>query len=217
MKKQGLLTDLDGTLVASHVAICLALDEAFAAVVDEVPTHAQIMTLFGLPVEHMLTTLTDVSSEDTRTIQRFLACYKEAYPKQIRRARLLPTVRETLRTLQKQGIPICLITNERRSNARCSLETFGILPYFADIVSRDDVRRFKPDPEPILCAARKLAIPPNACLYVGESPFDIQAGVAAGITTAAIPSGSWSRQSLLACKPDLLIERYCEMLPFFTS
>ena len=55
------------------------------------------------------------------------------------------------------GCQICLITSERRKNASHILKQMGLDRYISLLVTRDDVVRFKPDPEPILkgplCAA----------------------------------------------------------------
>ena len=70
------------------------------------------------------------------------------------------------------------------------------------MISRDDVTHFKPNPEPLWRAAALVGCAPRDCLYIGESPYDIQAGKAAGVYTVAVPSGNWSPESLLECKPD---------------
>lgn len=65
---------------------------------------------------------------------------------------------------------------------------------------------FKPHPEALLKALKKYDMDPRDCLYVGESPYDVEAGIASGIFTVAVTSGGCSKETLLACHPDLLIE-----------
>ena len=79
------------------------------------------------------------------------------------------------------------------------------------MISRDDVKRFKPDPQPLLLAAEQVGERPEACAYIGEAPYDIQAGVASGIYTLAVPSGTWSPESLLACSPDRMVGSFSEL------
>ena len=83
------------------------------------------------------------------------------------------------------------------------------------IVSRDDVTKFKPDPEPILKAAQKTKQPPEQCVYIGESPFDIKSGKNAGVFVVAVASGNWSADSLLDCDPDIMVEDISELLSVF--
>lgn len=74
---------------------------------------------------------------------------------------------------------------------------------------------FKPNPEPLRKAAELVGKAPEACIYIGESPFDIQAGVASGVYTVAVPSGSWSPESLLECHPDWYIEDIAQLQELF--
>ena len=73
---QALLTDLDGTLIHSQDCICDALFAAFQKVSRVIPSKEQIMGMFGLPVEVMLTTLTDISQDNKETITQFIEEYK---------------------------------------------------------------------------------------------------------------------------------------------
>ena len=62
---------------------------------------------------------------------------------------------------------------------------------------------------------RLIGRPAEECVYIGESPFDIQAGVISGAYVAAVASGNWSVQSLLDEKPDVLLDDISELLPLF--
>ena len=53
------------------------------------------------------------------------------------------------------------------------------------------------------------------CVYIGESPFDIEAGVAAGIYTVGVPSGNWPLGSLEEKKPDCVIKDISELCSIF--
>lgn len=59
----------------------------------------------------------------------------------------------------------------------------------ATVVGGDTTGHAKPHPAPLLEAARRLGVPPRACLYVGDDERDIQAGRAAGMATAVAAWG----------------------------
>lgn len=216
MKCKALLTDLDGTLVHSQDPICEALEESFRHVGATPPGKEAILGMFGLPVEVMLTTLSEVTEEETGRIAEFIAEYKRQYPVKMVRARLIDHAADTLSRAREAGLPICLITSERRQNAQFILHALGLDRYIGYLVSRDDVTRFKPDPQPLLKAAALLGCAPEECIYIGESPFDIQAGVAARVYTVAVPSGNWPAQSLAECKPDAMIADIQELPALFS-
>lgn len=213
---RALLTDLDGTLIHSQDAICSALFEAFAHVGAIVPAKEAILGMFGLPVEVMLTELGGVNKDDADRISEFIAEYKRQYPKHMRTgASLIKNAKETMDAISAAGYPICLITSERRQNAQFILKNLALDNSVRFLISRDDVTRFKPDPEPLMSAIRLLGQIPRECVYIGESPFDIQAGVASGVYVAAVGSGNWSVQSLLECDPDVILDDISELAQLF--
>lgn len=213
---RALLTDLDGTLIHSQDAICEALNRAFRHVEAIVPKKEEILGMFGLPVEEMLIALGGVPRSDTGRIDEFIAEYKRQYPVHMAQgARLIKNAAETMAAVASAGYPICLITSERRVNAQYILHNLGLSDSIGHLVSRDDVTRFKPDPEPILRAAAMVGQAAEACVYIGESPFDIEAGVKAGVYVVAVGSGNWPVQSLLDCGPDALAEDISELIQLF--
>lgn len=212
----GLLTDLDGTLIHSQDAICEALYDSFAHVGARVPSKQEILDMFGLPVEVMLQKLGGVDASETERIDEFICEYKRQYPPHMASgAKLIKNAKETVDAIAEKGYPVCLITSERRTNAQFILDRLGLSASIRNLISRDDVEKFKPDPEPLLKAARLLNLKPEECVYIGESPFDIQAGVAAGVFVVAVGSGNWSIQSLLDCNPDVLVDDISELTSLF--
>lgn len=97
-----------------------------------------------------------------------------------------PGARELLRDLKHAGVPSVLVTMSWRSLADTVV---GKLPpgAFRAMVTGDQVRRGKPDPEPYLTAARLLDVPPAACVALEDSPAGVRSATAAGVPTVAIP------------------------------
>lgn len=212
----GLLTDLDGTLIHSQDAICSALYECFSHVRARVPAKQEIMDMFGLPVEVMLMQLGGISPQQTDVIEEFITEYKRQYPVHMAKgATLIEHAKPTMDAIADAGYPICLITSERRTNAQFILERLQLSKAIPYLISRDDVTHFKPDSEPLVKAMDLIGLRPEECVYIGESPFDIQAGVQSGAFVAAVASGNWSKESLLECMPDVLLSDISELIPLF--
>ena len=211
-----LLTDLDGTLIRSEDAICEALADSFAEVGARIPTKPQILSMFGLPVEEMLIALGGVGRTEEARIALFITAYKYWYPIRMRLgATRITNAKETVDSITAAEYPVCLITSERRSNAQFILETLALSGAVRQMISRDDVLHFKPNPEPLLLASRLVGLEPEDCVYIGESPYDIQAGLAAGTYVVAVASGGYSEQSLIDCQPDLLLSDISELTALF--
>jgi len=94
-----------------------------------------------------------------------------------------PGARELLGELDRLGLPWAVVTSADPPLARTRLAAAGIRP--ALLVTIDDVRAGKPDPEGYLLAARKLGADPRRCLVVE----DAEAGVAAGRAAGAVVAG----------------------------
>lgn len=122
-------------------------------------------------------------------------------------------VEELITNLQKIGLPWGVVTNKA---ARFAEPLTSFMPLFASaktIVCGDTTPHAKPHPAPLLEAARRLAIDPTQCLYVGDDERDIIAGLAAGMSTVAATYGylgqvnapsSWGAHAVINSPLDLL-------------
>jgi sugar-phosphatase len=89
-----------------------------------------------------------------------------------------------LAELDRLGLPWAVVTSADPPLARTRLAAAGIRP--ALLVTIDDVRAGKPDPEGYLLAARKLGVDPRRCLVVEDAEAGVTAGRAAGAVVAAL-------------------------------
>jgi phosphoglycolate phosphatase-like HAD superfamily hydrolase len=85
---------------------------------------------------------------------------------------------------------------------------------FAATIGGDTLKARKPEPEPVLEAARRLGVPAGRAVMVGDSPMDMQAGKAAGALTCGVTYGYRSPEEVKRCGPDFLVERFAD-LAFF--
>ena len=95
-----------------------------------------------------------------------------------------PGAHELLGELDRLGLPWAVVTSADPTLARIRLGAAGIRP--ALLVTIDDVRAGKPDPEGYLLAARKLGVDPRRCLVVEDAEAGVRAGQAAGAVVAAL-------------------------------
>ena len=116
-----------------------------------------------------------------------------------------------LRELRK-SYRLGLTTTRGRADVDRFIAQFGLNGEFTAIVTRDDVKRLKPHPEPIQCAAQELALPPAQCIVVGDTSMDIRAGRRAGALTVAVLSGFGEPDWLERQGPDLIVGTAIELL-----
>lgn len=190
------LFDLDGTLVDSVYQHVLAWREATQAAGIEMPVwriHRQIGMSGGLMVQAFLREVGRVvSAEEMNRIQR---THAQAYERQAESLRVLPGSCELLAELSARQVPYAIATSGRTGNANRALKLLN-LSAAVPVITRDDVRHAKPDPDLFIAAAARLAVPLNRCIIVGDSVWDILAARRAPALAVGLLSGGYGREEL---------------------
>jgi pyrophosphatase PpaX len=116
--------------------------------------------------------------------------------------------------LRAGGVRIAVVTSKREEVARRTLAVCGLDAHVEALVCAEHVQRGKPDPEAVHLALGLLGLEGRAgeVVFVGDSPFDLRAGRAAGTRTAAVCWGACSREMLLAETPDYVLDRFPDLL-----
>ncbi|MCI1280548.1 MAG: HAD family hydrolase [Nitrospira sp.] len=190
------LFDLDGTLVDSVYQHVLAWREATQAAGIELPVwriHRQIGMSGGLMLQALWReTGRPVSKEEAERIQRVHA---EVYAKQAPSLRVLPGAQELLDTLTAARVPYAIATSGRLQSAQHALKLLK-LPSGTPVVTRDQVKRAKPDPDLFLAAAEQLNMPIAKCIVVGDSVWDLLAARRATALGVGLLSGGYGQIEL---------------------
>jgi phosphoglycolate phosphatase len=119
---------------------------------------------------------------------------------------------EAVRGLGTRGVRAGLVSNIGRLALEQALARFGLFGLLAPVLSRDDVRFMKPDPEGIDRALASWGIPSAAALFVGDSLTDVRAARAAGVRVAIIAGGESSAEALAALPPDVVLGGVSDVL-----
>ncbi len=101
---------------------------------------------------------------------------------------LLPGVADRLAEAASLGIPAAVASSSSRAWVLPWLERHGLAPSFGAVCTRDDVAEVKPAPDLFLLAARRLGVPPGACVVFEDSPNGLKAARAAGMWAVAVPN-----------------------------
>ena len=190
------LFDLDGTLIDSVYQHVLAWREATQAAGIELPVwriHRQIGMSGGLMLNALAReTGRPVSRKGAESIQRVHA---EAYAKQAPSLRVLPGAQELLDTLADHRVPHAIATSGRMQSAQHALKLLK-LHENVPVITRDDVRFAKPDPDLFVAAGQRLKIPMSRCVIVGDSVWDLLAARRAFALSVGLLSGGYGREEL---------------------
>ena len=189
--------DLDGTLVDSVYQHVLAWHQALKTDGIELAIwriHRKIGMSGGL-FTNMLLRETGIELSAER-IDRLQHLHAEAYRRLSGEVRPLPGARELLDALTASAIPWAIATSGRMQSARPVLAALGVDLDRAAVVTRDQVRFAKPDPDLFIEAANQLGIPVEWTSVVGDSVWDILAARRARAIGVGLLSGGYGREEL---------------------
>jgi HAD superfamily hydrolase (TIGR01509 family) len=187
---------LDGTLVDSVYQHVLAWREALERAGIELSVwriHRRIGMSGGLLVNALLReTGRDITPDDAERLGRFHA---EAYARLVPQVRPLPGAKNLLEYLAGLGVPHAIATSGRIESARPALEILGVSADLT-VVTRDQVRYAKPDPDLFLAAAERLGVPIHNSVVVGDSVWDLLAARRARSLGVGLLSGGYGQEEL---------------------
>lgn len=191
------LFDLDGTLVDSVYHHVLAWHEALEQEGIELSVwriHRKVGMSGGL-FTNMLLRETGMELSHER-IERLQRRHVEAYRRVVSDIRPLPGARALLTTLTDAKIPWAIATSGRMETAGPVLATLGVDPSRTPVITRDQVRFAKPDPDLFLAAAARLGVAADAASVVGDSVWDMLAARRAHALGIGLLSGGYGQEEL---------------------
>jgi HAD superfamily hydrolase (TIGR01549 family) len=189
--------DLDGTLVDSVYQHVLAWHDGLEQEGIELSIwriHRKIGMSGGL-FTNMLLRETGLDLAPDR-IERLQRLHGDAYRRVSKSVRPLPGARELLAELTRADIPWAIATSGHMSNARPVLETLGVDFDRTPIVTRDQVKFAKPDPDLFLAAIERLGADVLTTSVVGDSVWDMLAARRARALGIGLLSGGYGMEEL---------------------
>jgi pyrophosphatase PpaX len=202
------LFDLDGTLVDSGAIILASFKHAARTVLARDVEEEQIAALVGGSNLHDQMRVLSPAHVD-----ELVRVYREHNRPLHDELEAFEGVEGLMETLSGQGRKLGIVTAKGRQTVDLAFAVLSLERYFDAVVTADMTDRHKPDPAPVLKALELLESEPADAAFVGDSPYDIAAGKAAGVFTVAV---SWGKihpeERLLEASADVLVHSPKELL-----
>jgi len=194
--------DLDGTVVDTVELIRDSFRHATSTVLGVELSDRQIMAGVGKTLMAQMVALSPEHAQELYDVYR-----EYNHRRHDELIRPYEGMQAALEDLRAAGRHLGIVTSKSADTTQMAFASIGVGHLFDVVVTASDTSEHKPDPAPIrLClerlAAAGLPADPAAAIYIGDSPFDIAAGAAAGTATAAVTWGIFSLDDLLAARPD---------------
>ena len=185
MTYQGVIFDLDGTLLDTEAMARRAGEHAFQTLGLDVPDgffDSLVGVDFGTGMAQIIARWPDLDTD--RLNQLWGQKSRELHRHGIQQK---PGVAQILDHIDQLNLPKAIATSSFRDSAQHKLQAAGLADRFDIVISVDCVSRAKPAPDPYLLAAERLGIAPTACLAFEDSETGAQSAFAAGMCVVLIP------------------------------
>jgi phosphoglycolate phosphatase len=214
---RAILFDLDGTLLDTAPDMVGALNSLrreedlppmpYEAVRPVVSHGAARIIKSGFP---------DVSAEHFAHLQtRYLEIYRGALSQG---TRLFPGMERVLDVLAARGLKRGIVTNKPTWLTEPLLQQLQLRGRFECVVSGDTLAQRKPDPLPLLHAAKLAGVAAGECIYVGDAERDVQAAHAAGMPALVASYGYLGEgEDASLWRGDAYLEQASDLLPWLDA
>jgi HAD superfamily hydrolase (TIGR01509 family) len=194
---KAVLLDVDGTLIDSNDAHAQAWLEVFEAN-GYAASFERVRELIGKGGDKLVPEITGLSldsHEGKRLTTERGVLFKRVY---LPKLRAFPKAEALIRRLSRAGLVLVVASSAKDDELRPMLELCGALPFVSHQASSDDAQHSKPDPDIVRVALRKVQAAAAEAALLGDTPYDIEAAVKAGVRAIALRSGG---------HPDSALER----------
>ncbi|MEO8077947.1 MAG: HAD family hydrolase [Acidobacteriota bacterium] len=207
-----MILDVDGTLVDSNDAHAQACVGAFAGHRITVPFDA-VRRAIGMGGDKLMPIVAGIdaaSSLGEQISARRGEIFKRDFLPSIR---AFPGARELLQRCAQHGLVLAIASSAKEDELHALLDIAGLSDLLALRTSSDDAEESKPDPDIVAAALKQTGCAPDRAVMIGDTPYDVEAALRAGIRVVGFECGGWKREDLrgaieVHAGPAALLERY---------
>lgn len=203
-----ILFDIDGTLVDSTYHHALAWHRAFHRYDLRIPLWRVHRTI-GMGGDKLVSEVAgeDVEKEHGDDLRD---AWSEEYAKVEAEVDPLPGAADLIRKLADEGYLVALASSGEPEFSENALEALGVGEQVHTLVTSADVEDSKPDPDLVGVTLDKVQ--PARAVFVGDTPYDVQAAGRAGLRCIALLTGGFSRGELEESGAALVVESLTDLL-----
>ena len=185
---QSVIFDFDYTLADSSPGVFECINFALREMgLDHVSQEAACRTI-GLSLNETFLTL-GKHHEPHRCDEFHQLFVQRADQVMVDHTALYATVPTMVRALRARGLRLGIVSTKYRSRINGVLKREGLLDQFGVVIGGDDVEHYKPHPQGLFEAMKKLESSPENVVYVGDSQVDAELAKRAGVPLVVVLSG----------------------------
>jgi HAD superfamily hydrolase (TIGR01509 family) len=197
LQVRAIIFDLDGTLIDSyqaHVESFLRALSRFGLTIENKEIHRR----FGKPAKQIVKEI--LPENQHRHIDEIVRYKRLEFIETSKNMQVFDGVETLLKHLKDKGFRTCLATSADRPSVIRVLNKFDLENYFDMVISSNDVKEAKPNPEMFIQASKRLEVEPKNCLVIGDSPFDVIAAKKAKMNVIIVDNNPFQKTEILSHK-----------------
>ena len=189
------LFDIDGTLVNSNDAHAAAWVQAFADFGVQADP-ALVRRCIGMGGDKLMPAVSGI--EEDSPIGKIIAERRGRIFKQ----QFLPTLepfdgaRDLVAAIKSRGLTVVAASSASKEDLKALLAVAGVDRLMDDATSSDDAEESKPEPDIIVAALKRAKAQPSEAIMIGDTPYDVEAALRAGVSVIGFRCGGWNDESL---------------------
>jgi HAD superfamily hydrolase (TIGR01509 family) len=191
----GVLLDVDGTLVDSNDAHARAWVQALSEA-EVQADFAVVRRLIGKGGDKLLPEAAGLDADSPKgeaiSKRRGEIFQKDLLPS----LRPFPGAKELLVRMKKEGLRLAVASSAKEDELTRLLRICGVDELIEGSTSSDDAANSKPDPDIVQAALKRLRLPPDQVILLGDTPYDVEAATRAGVKVVALRCGGWGDADL---------------------
>jgi beta-phosphoglucomutase len=178
---KAVIFDMDGVLIDAKEWHYESLNDALKLFGYAVDRYDHLITYDGLPTKKKLEMIS-IDQGLPRSLHKLINELKQIYTQEIILKQCKPvfTCEYALSRLKSEGYKLAVASNSIRITVEMMMEKAGLMPYLDLLLSNQDVKKAKPDPEIYLTAMERLGVSPEECLILEDNPHGLAAARASG-------------------------------------
>jgi HAD superfamily hydrolase (TIGR01509 family) len=192
---QGVIFDVDGTLVDSNDAHAQSWVDTFTEAGYNVPFDV-VRPLIGMGGDKLLPKAIDIeidSDEGKKLSKRRGEIFRRDY---LPRLRALPGSRELVERVRSHGLKPVVATSAKEEELEGLLKAAEVADLMEEKATASDAKESKPDPDIVKAAIDQAEIPADRLVMIGDTPYDVEAATRARVRVIAFRSGGWTDADL---------------------
>ena len=190
--------DCDGTLVDGQAAICETMEQAFIGAGMPVPDRHQVRRMVGLSLPYAMRELAPDASDEQRhaVVEGYKTGFRELRLSGGLREPLFDGIAALIDQLSDDGYQLAVATGKSDRGLIACLDSHGLRDRFVSLQTADR-HPSKPHPAMLEAALADAGVAPDEAVMIGDTSFDMEMAVAAGVRAIGVSWGYHEAHELL--------------------